>query len=280
MEDKYIYRKHLRQPGKFFMSMMLMFLVPYFLLALELTIANKEERFEMGLVFFIVGIVLVVFIGIEFILIYFIMYKRFKKIYIVLSEDRIIYNNSKGEISVPYEDINNLKFPSIKYIGGWIKIIHGTGNIRLTVVLENIGDMVKNLKSKIDEKNVSCVYNEKAMYNFYKTSKYSDQSWERIYENVKYYFIAILINALVALVISLFVIKVSSKIIITLVAILGPVLIFVIVEIILGRKLAKGSSKDSFSVPERDKHLEGKLYKWAFEIYYVLFIIMAIILIN
>lgn len=275
MENKYIYRKHLREPAKFFLILILMFIMPYFIIAADITLTYNTE---IGLILFLIGAAIAVFICLELLLIYFILYRRFKKIYVVLNEEEIIYNNSGGEIRIPYENIKALKFPSIKYTGGWVKIIHNNGNIRLTVVLENIGEMVKSLKKKLDEKNLSGIYNDKAISKFYKTAKYSDQSWERIYENLKLFIIAILINFGVAAVYSAFITDVPVKIFVIAAALVGPLLVFVISEIIFGRKLAIGASKENFSVPERDKQFEFKMYKWTFGIYSIIFLIMLIML--
>lgn len=277
LESKYIYRKHLRKPTKFFLTIVLMFIIPYFMIASVVTLtATYEDKIVMGIIFLIIGVFVAVLLSIELLIIYFVLYRRFKKIYVVLNEEGIIYNNAGGEVRIPYENIKALKFPSIRYTGGWIKILHGNENIRLTVVLENIGDMVKSLKNKLDDKNLSSIYNDKAMYKFFKTAKYSDQSWERIYENVKLYFITTLINLGVAAIFSGFIAEVPDKIYAFIGALVGPLLVFFITEIIFGRKLAKGASKENFSVPNRDKQFEYKIYKWAFGICFIIFFMILV----
>lgn len=216
---------------------------------------------------------------IEYLIIYFTIYRRFKKIYVVLAEEEIIYNNARGEIRIPYENIKALKFPSIKYMGGWIKIIHNKGNIRLTVTLQSIGDMVKGLKNKLDEKNISNVYNEKAIYNFIKTGEYSDQSWERVYENLKVFVIAISLSVGATVIASIFITEIIVKIFVFAGSLVGPLLAFIISEIVFARELAKGASKENFYVPDRDKRFELKIYKWTFGIYLFVFLMVLIIMI-
>lgn len=230
------------------------------------------------LIFLAIGIAMTIIIGLEFIFIYFVMYRRFKKISLVLGEEGIIYNNAKGEVSIPYENVIALKFPAIKYMGGWVKIKHPNGNIRLTVVLEGIGDMIKCLKNKLDERNMSSIYDEKAMYKFFKTGEYSDQSWERIYEIIKYLFIIIIINLGVTTIFSAFIAEIPIKILATTVSIIGPAITFIISEIIFGRRLAKGASRENFSVPKRDKVFEIKVYKWVLGIYSVIYFIFMILI--
>lgn len=278
MERKYIYRKHLREPGKFFMTLILMFIIPYFVIASEIILVNDtEDKILMGVIFLVIGVLAVILLSIEFLFIYFMIYRRFKKIYVVLTEEEIIYNNAKGEIKIPYESIKALKFPSIKYVGGWMKIIHSKGNIRLTVVLEDIGDMVSSLKNKLDEKNISNVYKDKAIFNFIKTANYSDQSWERIYEYIKQFIIIASVSLGVGAVFAAFIMEIPVQIIVLAGSLIGPFIVYIISEIIFGRKLAKGAAKEKFSVPNRDKQFEKKTYKWAFVIYLIIFLIMQIV---
>jgi hypothetical protein len=280
MENKYIYRKHLREPAKFFLTLELMFIIIYTVASVIMMSAfNDTSTTSISLIIFIgVGVGLVVFTSLELLFIYFALYRRFKKINVTLTEEGIIYNNAKCELKIPYEHIIDLKFPSLKYIGGWINIKHTTGNIRLTVVLENIGDMLKNLKNKLDERNISYTYKEKGMYNFFKTATYSDQSWERVYENIKFFLLIIAINLGVGAVFACIITDVSVKIFVLTCSIIGPNIPFIIAEIILARKLAKGASKKEFSVPERDKPLENKIYKWLFGIYTIIYLIVLIII--
>lgn len=270
----------MREPAKFFGAIILMMILPYLMIATQIILSNpNEDRIELAFVFLFAAVVMVVFISIEFLFLYLIMYRRFKKIYVILNEEAIVYNNAKGEIRIPYENIKKLEFPSIKYAGGWMKIVHKGGNIRLTVVLHNIGDMVQCLKDKLDEKGMSNVYKDKAIYNFIKTAKYSDQSWDRIYEGLKRFAVIVAINIGVAAIFSAFIADITVKIIVFIAALVGPLLTYLFSEIFFLRKLSKGVSKENFSVPDRDKPYELKIYKWAFGIYTVLFLLVLLLLI-
>lgn len=280
LENKYVYRKHLRQPARFFLTIGLMIILPYIIImSMVILKSDIADKTALTLIFLLIGVLLTVVISIESLFFYFVLYRRFKKIYIVLTEDGIIYNNARGEIGISYENIRALKFPSIKYTGGWIKIIHNNGNIRLTVVLENIGDMVKILKSRLDDRHISGVYDDKAIYKFFKTAKYSDQSWERIYENIKLFIIAILVNLVVAAIFEVFMVEIPVIIFAFAAAMVGPALVFIITEIIFGRKLAKGASEENFFVPERDKQFEFNIYKWAYGIYAIIYLTTIIAMI-
>ena len=182
---KYVYREHLRNPIKLMLGM-LAFIVSIFIYGAIITLIGSSgaERSRILLVLGVGLVGILVIIGIESVILYFIMIRRFKKINVSIGEEGIIYNNIKGEKVIKYEDIEKLKFSSVKYTGGWAKIKYKGGNIRLTVVLEGIGEFLKELKFHLDEKGMSHIYNEKKLYSFYKTATYSDQGWERLYSKV------------------------------------------------------------------------------------------------
>ena len=279
MEKTYVYRKHLREPAKFFLTLGLFFIIIYTVTSFVL-VSNIEDTNKIMVALIMLGTLvgISIFLGLEFLFIYLTVYKRFKKINLTLTEDEIIYNNAKSEIRIPYENIKALKFSSIKYTGGWLKIVYPNGNVRLTVVLENIGDMVENLKKKLDERNMSDVYKEKPMYNFFKTSKYSDQSFERIYENIKCMLILISINLGIGAILSGFITEIPFKIFVLIASVSGFFIPFMISEVIFGRKLAKGALQEEFLVPDRDKAFEKKINKWAFGIYIAIYYLAVIII--
>lgn len=277
MDKQYVYRKHLRHPFKYLITLLAFFIIVYVACAATFILTNQDMDRGIGItIFIIVGVVITLILGIEFTVLYFVLFRRFKKISVSLTDDGIVYNNINGTTIVPYEEITALKFPSIRYAGGWIKIMHGKGDIKLTVVLENIGDFLKNLKCRLDSINFQ--YDEKKMYNFYKTAEFSDQSWERLYDYIKWILLIIALNiALSALLISSG-LETGVAFLLILSSIIMPLLVFTVAEVIIGRKLAKGASKESFSVPERNKRFETNVYKWAFGVYGILYLIISIYL--
>ena len=274
MDKEYIYRKHLREPGKFlggmigFISLIYSFFGAAFLLSVE---TDKLKTFLI--IFIVVGAVGLGIIGIEFIILYHIIFKRFKNIRAVLTKDGIVYRNVKGETFVAYEDITELRFPSIKYAGGWLKIVHRHGDIKLTVVLENIGEFLKNLREELDKRGMQEVYDEKAIYSFYKTAYYSDQSWERVYSYIRGLLLFIGGNLTISLIFVALTKNDGFRFIAVITAALFPTIAFIVSEVIIGRKLARGASEESFTVPARDKVFEIKTYKRIFGIYSVVYIL-------
>lgn len=272
MSKVYLYRKHLREPWKLFICIWGMFIFGYGGMMSIILSSNDELKDDASIVFGIAGLVVSVIILIEFAILYFIMFRRFKKVKVELSENEIIYNNFKGKTVIPYNEITKLKFPSIKYLGGWVKIIYNNKNVKITVVLEDIGDLLANLKEKLDSIGKQVVYDEKKLYSFYKTASYSDGSWGRIYDYIKKVFAFIICNFVVVFGFSKLTDDIDKKFKLFLSFIIFSLLIYIICEIVLGRKLSKQANEESFYVPNRDKQLEAKVYKYGLIIYSIIYI--------
>lgn len=280
MEKQYVYRKHLREPFKFLTGIFLFFLGVYAIIAaLFVTTSGTIDDKRLGFIIFAaVGAFISAIIIIEFIIMYFTIFRRFKKINVSLMEDRIIYKNIKGETIIPYEEISTIEFPSLRYMGGWMKIKYRNGNIKLTVVMEDIGDLLKNLKNKLDVMGMSSVYDKKDVYNFYKTAEFSDQSWGRLYDYIKYMLMLILGHLIAAaLLITLGGLGDLGVPLVTG-AIIVPAIAFMVGEIIIGRRLARGARFEGFKVPERDRGFEVKVYKWCFGIFAAVYLAFAVML--
>lgn len=156
------------------------------------------------------------------------------------------FNNFKGKTVIPYNEITKLKFPSVKYLGGWVKIIYNNKNVKITVVLEDIGGLLVNLKKKLDSIGKQDVYDEKKLFSFYKTASYSDGSWGRIYDYIKKAFAFIICNFIVVFAFSRLTVDIHKKLVLFLSFIILALLIYIICEIALGRKLSKQANEESF----------------------------------
>ncbi|WP_250931455.1 hypothetical protein [Clostridium felsineum] len=280
MEKEYLYRKHLRKPGLLFGTIIGFFAVVYIgMLVTAVLVAGDEMNATVIGALIGIGVFIIVLLGLEFLLLYFILFRRFKNINIKVKDDEIIYKNLKGTATIKYDEITKIKFPSLPYIGGWVKIIYGNKqNIRLTVVVENIGDFILDLKNKMDSIGKQDVYIRRRMFSFYKTAKYSDYSWERLYKYTKRIGLFILLNLLVSVLIGKLTTNTSATIATSFLAVFCPIIVYLICEIILAIKAAGKSKGEEFYVPDRDEVLEGKIYKYAFAIYSVLYIIIAFLI--
>lgn len=223
---------------------------------------TESEPFDLGFVgvFAAVMFFVAVLITLELLLINAVFLRRFKYISVTLEEHGIIYTNSKEQIFIPYEDISRIQFPSIKYAGGWVKIVYGNGTIRLTVVLENIGDFMSKLKYKLDERNKMEVYNEKKYFSFYKTGVFAEESWDRVYGNIGSQIVTCL-TCVVITIVALFSQKgfEYNKILIYA-SFLVPIIGYAISEIIIGFQVHKRVKAEFYQLLPRNKEFEKKAF--------------------
>lgn len=261
MDKTYVYRKHLRSPLKWMFSFVVILISSIIIPFVGLVFAGEEKvdivlLFEISFMIVIIGI----FLLLEIVLIYFIFLRRYKFINVRLTDNSIIYTKNKKEIFIPYEDILELKFPSIKYTGGWVKIIHKGGKFRLTVVLENIGDFIYELKNELDKREKSNVYDKKKMFNFYKTASYSDESWQRLYENIKLYISTYYLSMIVTTILVVIKGNVGNRHLIFM-SLFIPVIGYIVGEIIIANKVRKRIVDGEFKLHPRDIEFENKIIR-------------------
>lgn len=275
--QEYIYREHLRNPKRFLLGAggFVISLVLYFAL-IVLTGTSGATKSRLLAICGVAAIGMLVIISIEIVILYFLVFRKFKDINILLSEEAIIYNNIKGRQIIKYEDIESIKFPSIKYSGGWVKIKYKGGNVRLTVVLEGIGHFVKELKDILDSLDMKDVYTEKKLYSFYKTATYADQSWERLYEKFSKILVWEGIAAVVGILASLLATNFSDKTSIATAIIIYPLIAFTASEVVLGFKISRLAKLEGYEINDRDIEKENKIYR---NVYIVIGIITAITLV-
>jgi hypothetical protein len=193
------------------------------------------------------------------------IFGRLARVEVSLTENGIDYHGKKGRIEIPFEEIDEITQPSIRYTGGWIKIRSGEKTIRLTVVLEGIGEFVRDLKDSLDRLQLSDKYDRGKLFRFYKTATYSDQSWARVYELFFKLLLLLLAEAAIGVAIAQLEERERTK---DLLMILCPaafavfvVVGYVIAEVIVGRHFAKSTDEAEFSVPGRDRAFESKVFK-------------------
>lgn len=279
MNQTYVYRKHLRAPIQYLILMLFIIFFGIAIMALGLILTGEDKMIGLKLIALIfILLVTAAFVSIESVVLYHVILKRFKSISITLTEDAIVYTNSKGQIIIPYEDIEKLEFPSIKYTGGWMKIIYRGGNIRLTVVLEQIGEFICELKEKLNDRELGHVYNEKKMFSFFKTAVFSDESWGRVYANYKvqvviHYLCIILTTAMLLLY------NDTSNHMFYIFGSLGaPFLGYLISEIIIGIKVKKRVDREELRLLPRNVEFEQKVFRISilgFSIGYLLILLIV-----
>lgn len=261
MNQTYLYRKHLRTPLSFLMIYAGAFMLGIALLTFGFFLTDKKGvDAQLGIIISVVLLFTFVVVAIEFTILYFVLFRRFQSISVTLTEDTIIYTNAKSRKIIPYRDIVSLQFPSMKYAGGWVKINYHGGTIRLTVVLEEIGDFISKLKEKLDEKGMAQCYNEKKLFSFYKTAVFSDESWDRVYRYFKSYILISYLSIIVDTIILRFSnVEWDNKALI-FGSLLAPLTGLVLSEILIGRKVRRRADRDKLTLLPREKSFEQKAY--------------------
>ena len=278
MNKSYIYRKHLRCS---FPKVLEAVLIIFMLISIGVVgciyVAEGKLNKEWIIILSIILVILLVMILLQVTLSYFIFLRRFKEIDVTLTDDAIIYNNIKEQMIIPYEYILKVEFPSIRYTGGWVKIIYPEGNIRLTVVLENVGDFIFELKKRLDSIGKSDVYNEKKIFNFFKTASFSDESWERLYDNIK----PILIMTFSTLILNILILSYSNTKIDNFFIVAGgifiPVMGYFISEIVMGSKVKKRVIDGEYKLLERDSKKENRIIRLIVAIFSVIYLLYVLL---
>ncbi len=268
MEQKYTYRGHLRKIQKWMLIIGIPLSVLFVILGIILGVATGEYTF--------VGVGL--FFGIYDLLLYK-TYDRFTKAEFILDEEKItlkIKDVIKQEIK--YADITKIDSKSIRYTGGWM-LIYGQSKkpLRLMVTIKDIGLMIKQIKQKIDEIEMSHVYQEDKLIKFFKTAYYADQSWQRSSYFIPRYLLILLVQMILA--ISLLIIKENRLIIfLFIVAIVILLFGFIYVEyFIYVKNIRKQSDQTNWDIVPYDENLAKRRLKKVLQLGMVATIVALII---
>lgn len=201
-----------------------------------------------------------------------------------LNDDVLIHKTRKGEKRYPLESVY-LEFSSVKYTGGWLNIKTGKDTIRLTVVLEDIGGFLQELKTKLDNKQLSSHYDSHKLFGFLKTAVASDQSWERVYALLGKMLLLIFDIAIAIFVgfafgtLPLF--GYAFAFFWVGLSMFWVIIGYIIAEIVLMRQIAKKSDERAFTFPPRDLPYEklvfDKTFIWGSIAYIVLSLFILVL---
>jgi hypothetical protein len=192
------------------------------------------------------------------------MYWRLAGIAIRVQPDAFVYRNRGGEKRLAYDRIGPLHFPAAPYLGGWVALRAGDETIRLTVVVEGIGALLRELKAALDARGLSASYDRGRLYAFMKTAEFSDQGWERTYEVFWTLVLATIGAATVGVLFALLIHARGGAMLLWIVfSTLCPVFVYAAAEVVFGRRIAKLSDEASFSCPPRDPQWEREVYRKA-----------------
>jgi len=258
-KKEYRYRKHIRW-GQNVVPVFFVFLIICFWIV-PLILAAFDRRVP-GMVFVVLALVSLLVL-VEGFFIWRLFY-RMAGVSVSVGDDAIVYRHRRGVITIPFEAVTRLKFPSVKYTGGWIKIVSAENTIRLTVVIQNIGDLLQELRDALDQRGLSNCYDRKKMFSFFKTASYSDQSWARMYKIFWNLVLLTILGGVIGAFCAVFArMGIIGILLWSALSSMWPMTVFVYTEIIFARRFAKASDEGSFTCRPADHVHEKAVYQKA-----------------
>lgn len=279
---EFVYRKYLRKSLRTF-SCCLVYMLTFFIIfgviyTLGADIGKKSVKvFE----FYYWTNVVMITLGalIIYLLSYKLYFKKLKYTRVVLTDDEIMYITLNKEKIIRYEEITQIECAHFRFNRSWIKIKDKDNIIKLTVSIENIAILIKELKEKLDNKGLCNVYDSKDIYDFYKTATYSDDSWERIYELLKFIPPVLGVNVVISFIISFFIEDNDIKMIALMMLVMFPMLTLIFSEIILALKHLVEMKNEEYVIRMRDYQNEHRVFDAVFVILLIFISILIIYLI-
>ncbi len=215
---------------------------------------------EIKIVFIVFGI----FMLIETIFVSLFL-KRFSTAEFVINDNGVNFKNNKKDISFKYDEIEKLSTASVSNLGGFITIVGKNGKkIKLTVVIENIGDLILTLKKRVNELELD-IYDNKKLFSFYKTSVYSDTSWRRLYYAFPEILIYSLFGTVIIFISGLLFSEVALNAFVPIIIV--ATIIYLIIELAYyGRKLKKSTNPETWEIESFDLDKEKRVIKYLIRI--------------
>ena len=170
---------------------------------------------------------------------------------VIVDEEGLRYRTFRKDIRVRFDEITGLKHPWIPYTGGWLKIISDKPDIRLTVVLENLDELVMDVKAGIDAAGKSDVYDRHKLFRFYKTAGYGTRSWGRLYK----LFIPIVLSTIVLTAIAILALASCDPFYPAILLIIAPMSGLLLAEARSFWQILRHSDERAFQLPEEPKGL-------------------------
>ncbi|MDD3129771.1 MAG: hypothetical protein PHW21_05325 [Candidatus Izemoplasmatales bacterium] len=253
MEEKFVYRSHLKKIQKW----MLIIGLPTSVLLLILGIII-EEYYLIGLAVFFIFYDVLLYEG----------YDRFTKAEFILDDEKITLR-VKGVVKqqIKYIEISKIDSRSIKYTGGWM-LIYGQSKkpMRLMVTIKDVGLMINRIKLEVDAIEQSHVYQESKLNKFFKTAYYADQSWQRSSYFMPKFIVILILQMILAITLT----TVYKNILISLIFILAiMVLLFAYIYVeyfIYAKNIRKQSDEKNWDIVPYDENLAEKRLRKAWQI--------------
>jgi hypothetical protein len=86
---------------------------------------------------------------------------RLTGVRVVLEDSALVYRHRGGEQRLPFDDRMSLRFSFIPWMGGWLVVRSADSTIRLTIALEGISSLLRELKAALDIRGLSDAYDSR-----------------------------------------------------------------------------------------------------------------------
>ena len=256
MPHIYRYRKHIRW-GQYYIPIIYTAIALVIIVFSVLLTLNLDPAFKF-IALFVGGGFALLCLGMGGVAWY--LNYKLAAVEVSIQDGAVVYKSRTGVTLLPLEEISCLEFPSVKYVGGWLRIVTPSNSIRLTVVIEGVDQFLLELKDGLDANGLSDVYDRGRFFQFLKTAAFSDQGWTRLYR----IWWGLLLNALLSA---------AWGCLCALIADLGPgglllptilsstsLLLFTGAELYFGRYFANSTDEERFSYPVSDPVFENRIY--------------------
>ncbi|MBU5488823.1 hypothetical protein KQI77_11860 [Clostridium sp. MSJ-8] len=258
---EYTCRKHLRKPimtlGYCFAYITSAFLI--FGAISNLTLKHSD-RVEFNENYWIIGVLFLACIALVGVILFKTIFKKCKHIRILVDDEKLTYKSIGVEKTIRYRDINQVEFVKRVFGNRYIYIKSDKEEIKIKSNIENIAVFTKDFIEKLSDLNKNSCYDEKSMDDFYKNVSYKDDSFERLYELLRFVMPILGVDVVFSFIFSFMVDNQNMRAIILLILYLFPIITLVILESILGIKHKLEVRDEKYVIRMRDYQYEHRVY--------------------
>lgn len=210
--------------------------------------------------------------------IYYKTIRKYREYKVTLTEYGITFNGYKNQVKISYEDIQKIVFSPVKSNVGWVEIRYNDNYIRLTITFENMADFLYNLKTILDSKGKSYVYNEEELVFFFRKTSSLDEKWERVYDNIKFpILMSYFCYALTMVIIFLTTFGLNNYLYI-IGALIAPFLGYLISEKIISKNVKKRVVEGEYKLRARDVEEENRFVRKYVLVASLVYILLVVLL--
>lgn len=258
---EYTCRKHLRKPimtlGYCFAYITSAFLI--FGAISNLTLKHSD-RVEFNENYWIIGVLFLACIALVGVILFETIFKKCKHIRILVDDEKLTYKSIGVEKTIRYRDINQVEFVKRVFGNRYIYIKSDKEEIKIKSNIENIAVFTKDFIEKLSDLNKNSCYDEKSMDDFYKNVSYKDDSFERLYELLRFVMPILGVDVVFSFIFSFMVDNQNMRAVILLILYLFPIITLVILESILGIKHKLEVRDEKYVIRMRDYQYEHRVY--------------------